>query len=187
MMGGWWKKVWVINRQKTLMNGRRIAGTPTGEPLVLWGFSLADHMHCTWHIFFIQKTPFWQSLWFQILDHIHKKDISYDCVCMCRLFTICTNPDTTQHLYYWISESFEWHTHAMDIVVHVSCQQHMHTHTHIIFAYAYLAYIWGFLKIVTPQNGWFMIEKYDFMGWSGGTAILWNQKMGFWTIIGMNC
>lgn len=63
------------------------AGTPTGEPLVLW---LIDFLYQNPSIayppqFFIQAT----TIWFQILDNTHKNDIrmnAYVCV-DCSLYT----------------------------------------------------------------------------------------------------
>ena len=45
----------------------------------------------------------------------------------------------------------------------------------------YMLHIWGFPKIMVPQNGWFIMENSIFNGWFGSTSILGNTHIHIYT------
>lgn len=83
--------------------------------------------------------------------------IVYVCV-DCSLYAQIKTQRNTYTMEY-LNHLNDTHTH---IYGHSSARlmSTTYAHTHIIFAYAYLTHIGGFLKIVTPKHGWFMIENY---------------------------
>ena len=75
------------------------------------------------------------------------------------------------HLFLLSSYTFELQIGMMEVHISRTSPQNKGQQSSSMHFQLHHFYIWGFPKMVVPQNGWFIMENPRKNGWFGGTTI----------------